>query len=196
MKQCIYCGKDYSDESSVCAIDGQPLRDVLPPLPASTPPTFAEKQQIIDAEHIKLLSIFHFVVAGLSLLGVAFLLVHYLFMSAVFSNPAMWKSSPNATPPPRDFLKIFVWFYFFMGALLITVFVLNLLSGYFLRQRTHRTFSIVVGGLDCLQIPFGTVLGVFTIIVLARDSVRNLYAAEPGAPPNAISANAPPAAVS
>jgi hypothetical protein len=139
------------------------------------------RQQIIDAEHIKLLSIFHFVVAGISLLGVAFLLVHYLLMSSVFSNPAIWKSIPNATPPPQDFLKVFDWFYFFMGALLMTVVILNLLSGLFLRQRTHRTFSIVVGALDCVQIPFGTVLGVFTIMVLARDSVRNLYAAEPGA---------------
>ncbi len=29
-------------------------------------------------------------------------------------------------------------------------------------------FSIVVAGLDCFQIPFGTALGVFTIIVLSR----------------------------
>jgi hypothetical protein len=107
----------------------------------------------------------------------------------------MWKSSPNATPPPQGFLKVFVWFYFFMGALFMTVFILNLLSGYFLRQRTHRTFSIVVGALDCLQVPFGTILGVFTIIVLVRDSVRKLYAVELGAPPNADAANAPPASV-
>jgi hypothetical protein len=186
MKKCIYCGKDYSDESSVCAIDGQPLRDVIPTLPAAPPQTVSEKQQIIDAEHIKLLSIFHFVVAGLSLLGIGFLLVHYLFMSAVFSNPAIWKSNPNTPPPPQGFLKVFVWFYFFMGALFMTVFILNLLSGCFLRQRTHRTFSIVVGALDCLQIPFGTVLGVFTIIVLARDSVRKLYAVEAGAPPASV----------
>jgi hypothetical protein len=33
MKQCTYCGKEYPDEASVCAIDGEPLRDVTPQLP-------------------------------------------------------------------------------------------------------------------------------------------------------------------
>ena|ERR1017187_434446 len=28
MKQCTYCGKEYSDEVSVCVIDGEPLQDV------------------------------------------------------------------------------------------------------------------------------------------------------------------------
>jgi hypothetical protein len=44
-------------------------------------------------------------------------------------------------------------------------------------------FSLVIAGLNCIQIPFGTALGVFTIIVLLRDSVREAYAA--GATPPA-----------
>ena len=52
----------------------------------------------------------------------------------------------------------------------------NLLSALFLWRRQHRMFSMVVGGLNCLQIPFGTALGVFTILVLSRDSVQELYA--------------------
>ena len=76
---------------------------------------------------------------------------------------------------PKDFSEIFIWFYIIFGAVLVSVVVLNLLSGFFLRQRKYRTFSIVIGGLNCLQIPFGTILGVFTIIVLSRDSVRKIY---------------------
>jgi hypothetical protein len=37
-------------------------------------------------------------------------------------------------------------------------------------------FSLVVTGITCLSFPFGTALGVFTIIVLTRGSVRQLYA--------------------
>ena len=51
----------------------------------------------------------------------------------------------------------------------------NLLSGLYLRARKYRMFSIIVAALNCLQIPFGTVLGVFTIVVLVRESVRELY---------------------
>jgi hypothetical protein len=177
MKQCTYCGKEYSDEASVCAIDGQPLREVISPIAASPPPPVSERQQIIDAEHIKLLAIFHFVVAGLALLGILFLFVHYFMMSSVFSNPDIWKSQKNAPPLPKDFLKVFVWFYIFFGFIFGTACILNLLSGIFLRQGRHRIFSIVVGGLNCFQIPFGTLLGIFTIIVLSRNSVRERYAA-------------------
>jgi len=33
----------------------------------------------------------------------------------------------------------------------------------------------VTASLLCMMVPFGTVLGVFTLIVLSRDSVRRLY---------------------
>jgi hypothetical protein len=32
-----------------------------------------------------------------------------------------------------------------------------------------------VAGLNCIQIPLGTALGVFTIMVLTRDSVEAVY---------------------
>jgi hypothetical protein len=35
MKQCTYCGKEYPDEASVCAIDEEPLRVVMPPPPVA-----------------------------------------------------------------------------------------------------------------------------------------------------------------
>ncbi len=35
-----------------------------------------------------------------------------------------------------------------------------------------------MGGVECLFMPVGTVLGVFTIIVLVRDSVKELFRSE------------------
>jgi len=37
-------------------------------------------------------------------------------------------------------------------------------------------FCFVVACIECLFMPFGTVLGAFTIIVLMRPSVKNLFA--------------------
>jgi len=188
MKSCTYCGKEYPEEASVCSIDGRPLHAVIPrppiqtdPSVAPTPfapaqPSVADRQCIIDDEHVKLLSVFHFVVGGLAFCGLVFLFLHYCLFSTVFSNPDIWKGQPNVPQLPKDFFKAFVWFYLFIGAILAIACTLNLLSGFFLRQRRHRTFSIVVGGLNCLQIPVGTILGVFTIIVLSRNSVREEYA--------------------
>ena len=141
------------------------------------PPIISQEfQRTKDGEHLNLLSIFHFVIAGLALFGIGFLFFHYTIMHTVFENPDFWKSQKNQPPfSPTEFWHIFVWFYLFAGVLLVIASILNLLSGFFLRQRRHRTFSLVVAGLDCLQVPFGTALGVFTFIVLLRDSVRESY---------------------
>lgn len=131
-----------------------------------------------DAEHLRILSICHYVVAGLSFLGIGFLVFHYLFMKTVFGNAKMWDKVKDAPPfSPDEFFGFMQWFYVAGGVLMITGSVLSLMSGRFIARRKARTFSIVVAGLMCMQIPFGTVLGVFTIIVLTRDSVMRLYGA-------------------
>jgi hypothetical protein len=150
-------------------------RPAPPPSPLS-PEILAENQRKKDSEHIKLLFTFHFVFAGLALLGIAFTFLHYFMMHTIISNPDLWNGQKEAVPPPKVFLDAFVWFYVFMAAIMVIACTANVLSGLFLWKRKYRIFSIVVGGLNCLQIPFGTALGVFTIVVLSRDSVRELYA--------------------
>ena len=130
----------------------------------------------MDAEHLKLLVIFHFVLAGLALLGIGFLALHYALMSCLF-NSKMWEGQ-KGNLSPQEFFHILKWFYMVFGGLLIICSVANLLSGLWIRMRKQRMFSLVVAGLNCMQIPFGTTLGVFTIIVLIRDSVREIYAAQ------------------
>jgi len=139
------------------------------------PPVVANDQQARrDAEHLKLLAIFHFILAALGLLGIAFLAFHFAFMRAIFMNPEMWKNEKSG-PPPEIFFKLIMWGYAFGVVVMLTGGVLNLLSGLFIRKRHHRMFSIIIGGLNCLHVPFGTLLGVFTILILSRDSVRKIY---------------------
>ena len=78
-------------------------------------------------------------------------------MRTVFSNPEMWKNQRDA--PPKALFDVFIWFYLFAGAMLLIGLAMNVISGLFLQRRRHRIFSLVVAGLDCLQIPFGTALG-------------------------------------
>lgn len=124
-----------------------------------------------------MLAVFHFIVAGFAVAGIGFLLLHYAFMNAIFANPATWKDQPNG--PPAEFFRaiigVFKWCYVVM-----TVFrcrhrhrerdVRNLVA-----QTKNRMFCLVVAGLNCLQVPFGTVLGIFTIIGLMPDSGRAQY---------------------
>ena len=70
---------------------------------------------------------------------------------------------------------MFKWFYVIFGVWLVVSGITNLLSGLFIGRKKYRTFSLVVAFINCIHIPFGTVLGVFTIIVLLRPSVREVY---------------------
>ncbi|MCX6865504.1 MAG: hypothetical protein NTV46_04670 [Verrucomicrobia bacterium] len=137
-----------------------------------------------DADHLKLLAVFHYVVAGFAFLGIGFLLLHYTMMNHIMFNPRMWENQKGG-PPPQEFFAFFKWFYLIFGALLILGSVCNLLSGLWINARRNRMFSLVVAGINCFQVPLGTALGVFTIIVLMRDSVRDLYEARQGDDPNA-----------
>ena len=58
--------------------------------------------------------------------------------------------------------------------------VLVALAGSFIARTRHWTFCIVVAAVSCAFFPFGTVLGVFTIIVLSKPDVK---AAFDGPPP-------------
>ena len=143
----------------------------LPPLPRD--------KRKIDADHLNLLAIFHFVGAGLALLGIGFLVAHYTFLHAMFTNPDIWKNQKQPMPvPPEQIFAMMKWIYLAGAVWFVTSGVLNLISGLCLRARKGRTFSLVVSGLNCLHLPLGTVLGVFTIVVLVRDSARELYSAQ------------------
>ena len=130
----------------------------------------------MDADHLKLLAVFHFVGAGLALLALVFLGLHFLLMHELLTDPKMWAGpKQNQAPPPAEFFALFKWFYLLGSIWLVISFILNLISGFCLLARKNRIFSMVVAGMNCLHIPLGTVLGVFTLVVLLRDSVREMY---------------------
>lgn len=140
----------------------------------SESPPLVRDQRRIDAEHLKLLAVFHFVLAALSVFGLGFLFLHWAIMHAVMGSPEMWKNA-KAAPPPDTLMAIFRWFYAFAGSGLLAVGIGNLISGWCLLKRRHRTFSLVISGVNCLCFPFGTTLAVFSFIILLRGSVADLY---------------------
>jgi hypothetical protein len=151
----------------------------------ATSSRFVRDQSVIDREHVRLLAIFHFVAAGMAFLGLLFIVGHYAIFTFVFWNPEFWSKAPKgAGPPPEMFMQMLRGFYIFFGTWCVLSGVANLLSGVFMRRLQHRTFSMVVAGFNCLHIPLGTILGVFTFVVLGRDSVARAYA-EAAAPPSA-----------
>ena len=126
-----------------------------------------------DLQHLKLLSIFHYVVAVFTALTGCFPVFHLAIGVALLSG-----QMPNqaADPVPAEVMG---WMFTgIAGAVIVVMWSLAAVifcSGRSLQNHRRHTFCLVVAGLECLLMPFGTVLGIFTIIVLLRPSVRQLF---------------------
>jgi hypothetical protein len=111
-------------------------------------------------------------------------------MGAIFGFAASHakKVPAQANQPPPPFVG---WIF---GAIGLAVFVLLLLlaglklkAAFCIKRRESRTFCVVIAGLTCVGFPYGTALGVFTFIVLGRDSVLHMFE-----PPLATTAHTSP----
>jgi hypothetical protein len=126
-----------------------------------------------DEEHLRLLSIFHYIVGGLAALFALFPAI-YLVLGLVFILAPQKLASPQQSPP--EFLG---WIFIVMGSVAIIFGLLFsaliIAAGRFLARLKHRMFCIVIAGVETIFMPFGTVLGIFTIIVLMRESVKQLF---------------------
>lgn len=134
-------------------------------------------------DQLRLLAIFHYVLAGLSALF-AFFPAIYLVMGVAFLRGGDWMKGPGEPPPP------FVgWMMIAFGtAMMLFAFgyvALLILAGRFIQAQRHWTFCIVVAALSCAFFPFGTVLGVFTIIVLSRQEVKDAFSTRSSPAPRA-----------
>jgi len=91
------------------------------------------RDKIIDEEHLRLLSLGHYIHGGLCIAFATLFIFHFAFILVMAANPDMFAAAG-----------------------------------------THPRQS-VMACLNTLFIPFGTVLGVFTLVVLSRPSVKRLY---------------------
>jgi membrane-associated HD superfamily phosphohydrolase len=138
-----------------------------------------DRQAIVDQEHVRILSIAYLVSAVMnalfSLFGLLYVFVG-LFMTALMTR---MPTSPAQPAGQEAMLWLFVVFGLSMFAIMMTFGVLKYVAYRRLRERRSRTFCIVVAGISCLGIPYGTLLGIFTLAVLTRPSVVKLFAVTP-----------------
>jgi hypothetical protein len=133
-----------------------------------------------DAEHLRLLSIFHYIVGGLAAVFSFFPLL-YTVVGAIFIFVARHGTpKPGEEPPPEFIGWIFAVIGSFLFLLGIAFAICILIAGRSLAKHTRYWFAFVMACIECLFLPFGTILGVFTIIVLSRDSVKELFPAAVG----------------
>jgi len=127
-----------------------------------------------DEEHLRLLSIFHYIVAGITAFFGCFPIIHVSIGLFLALAPEQWLDG-KGEPPPRWLGVLFAFFGSAIIAAFWTFAACLASAGWFLSVRKHYMFCLVIAALACMCQPFGTVLGVFTLIVLMRGSVKQLF---------------------
>ena len=149
-----------------------------------------ERPNAEDVEHLSALSIGHFILAGVALLGAVPTLVYGLagakLMDEFGSDLSMAMGDIPGQPGADTFggspdamlqdLSTLVNTLIVAAVVLAGVSAVHLfVVGWQIRQRRWWTFCYLTGWGECLMFPFGTILGIFTILVLSRPSVKRLF---------------------
>jgi len=129
----------------------------------------AERQR--DDEHLHLLAVFHYVYAAITALTAAFALLLVLIGGFFLATP------PSAEAPPPAVGWAFIWTGIVGVALGWAYAALVFVAGRFIAAQRGYVYVLVVSVLNLLFTPLGTVLGVFTLVVLARSSVKRTFEA-------------------
>jgi hypothetical protein len=124
-----------------------------------------------DLEHLKWLSIGFYIYAGLTALFACFPIIHLVIGIAMITG----QMEEGNNPAPQ----LFGWFFAGFASLFILIgwalAIASFFAGKYLKQQKNHTFIFVMAIINCMFAPLGTVLGIFTIIVLLRDSVKQIF---------------------
>jgi divalent metal cation (Fe/Co/Zn/Cd) transporter len=135
------------------------------------------KQSIIDAEHLKLLRWGYFLSAGVTACFSVFGLFYAGMALLITSMPV--KEGQDA--PPEQIAWLFAIVGIAITVVMLAVAAAKLKVAKALRERTSRTFCYVVAVITMFGMPYGTLLGVFTLLVLSRPSVAQAFGADASA---------------
>jgi hypothetical protein len=132
-----------------------------------------------EKKYVDLLSLFHYIVGGLVALFSCMFLGHFFIGLAVVTGRFTVEDS-GTTPP-----GFFGWMFLIIGAICVlggwAIASCMIIAGTKLKKRKAWVFCLIVAGLECMFMPFGTVLGVFTLILLNKDSIKRDFISAPPA---------------
>ena len=126
------------------------------------------------SERLRLLSIFHYIFGGLTGLLSCIPIIHIVLGIVFLMFPDKMVSESGEAMP-----SFFGWLFIIIGTLVMTsgwaFSICAICAGKFIARRKKHLFCIIIAALSCLFFPLGTILGVFTLIILTNSEVKALF---------------------
>jgi len=165
------------------------------------PPGLPSVEDLVLQERLKLLAIATTVSGATKAIMVSFLIFHFAFLAiagicipfipaqsakhtAAESTNSEAKSSPGSTElapkkeSPFAVGMIFGALALFVGLIILAGWTLGgllIYSGHCIRKRKHLVFIQIMGAIQCIFIPYGTLIGIFTFYTLGTERAKELF---------------------
>ncbi|MCL5036808.1 MAG: hypothetical protein M1269_06805 [Chloroflexi bacterium] len=131
-----------------------------------------EIQALKDDQDLRYLSIFYYIFGALTAIFGSLFIIHIIIGAFLMLSPEAGKS--QGVPSPLIGLPFVI-----IGSIVVisgwAFAIVQAMTGKYLKERKNHIFCMIVSAIECMMFPFGTVLGVFTIITLNRASVKELF---------------------
>jgi len=131
------------------------------------------KQLIVDNEHLNLLSLFHLISGIFTLVYSVFMALYFGFVTFILNMGN--KLNAANSDFPFEFMNAIMFVFTIVLFIAIILGVAKIFCSKFIKQKTNRVFCIVICCIECFSFPYGTLLGVLSIMVLNRNSVKEIY---------------------
>jgi hypothetical protein len=137
---------------------------------------------LITAHDLRLLSAGYYIQAGIAAFNSVLLFGYSAIATAVLANLGRMSSETGQHGLPPALVSMLSVLLAILLILVAVYTVCLFLAGLWLRRFQNLLFIQIMAGLNCLAIPYGTVLGIFTFMVLQRPSAKQFFA-NPSMPP-------------
>jgi hypothetical protein len=131
-----------------------------------------EAQRNENSDFFKVVSIFHYVLGGFQMLF-SLIGVLYIVMGILMTSGSLEPSKSSA--PPEAIGWIFSGIGVVITLMFLSIGLLSIKTGKNLSRRRNRTFCIVVDAILCLMVPFGTIVGIFGLVLLMKPESQELF---------------------
>jgi len=129
--------------------------------------TEIERQEVIDNEHLKLMRMVHYIISAPTILSAL-----YLFLLSVI---LLIRAPMIPVGIESETMVGLAAFYLIIGIFILIVGIGLIISGFNIKKRKRRLFSMIITFPLLLWLPTGTVISILSIILFKRPAIKKLY---------------------
>ena len=97
----------------------------------------------------------------------------YVAIGILMATGAM--DSTNGEPPPPELGWVFGGVGIVFVVVFLTIGIMTIRTGINMSRRKRRTFCIVIDSILCMMVPFGTIVGIFGLVLLTKTEIAEEF---------------------